>query len=224
VTRFDAVTLDAMGTLVTIEPPAPRLQRSLERRLGIAVDLPRCEGAMRVEMRHYRTHCVGARDALTLAELRLECASLVGDALALDVSGADLLPALTDAISFRAYPDALPALEALAAAGLQLAVIANWDVSLRDVLARFGLAARFGAIVTAAEVGIGKPDAAPFRAALDRLGIEAERAVHVGDDPVTDVAGARAAGLSALLLDRSGRAPDSLAGLGELAGRIGVPA
>ena len=35
VTRFDAVTLDAMGTLVSIEPPAPRLQRSLERRLGL---------------------------------------------------------------------------------------------------------------------------------------------------------------------------------------------
>ena len=103
-------------------------------------------------------------------------------------------------------------------------MIANWDVSLHDVLARFGLAERFGAIVTAAAVGIGKPDGAPFRAALEQLGVEAERAVHVGDDPVTDVAGARAAGLSALLLDRSGRAPDSLADLGELAGRLGVPA
>jgi putative hydrolase of the HAD superfamily len=224
VRRFDAVTLDAMGTLVTIEPPAPRLQRSLVRRLGIAVDLARCEGAMRVEMRHYRTHCVGARDAPSLAALRLECASLISDALALEVTGADLLPSLTDAISFRAFPDALPAIEQLAAAGLRLAVIANWDVSLSDVLVRFGLAERFGAVVTAAAVGAAKPDAAPFRAALDQLGVEAGRAVHVGDDPVTDVAGARAAGLSALLLDRSGRAPDSLSGLGELAARLGVPA
>ena len=59
--RFDAVTFDAMGTLVTLDPPAPRLQRSLERRLGLAVDLARCEGAMRVEMRHYRAHCTAAR-------------------------------------------------------------------------------------------------------------------------------------------------------------------
>jgi putative hydrolase of the HAD superfamily len=222
VTRFDAVTLDAMGTLVTFEPPAPRLQRSLERRLGIAVDLARCEGAMRVEMRHYRTHCVGARDAPSLAALRLECASLVGDALALEVAGAELLPSLTDAIAFRAYPDALPAIERLAAAGLRLAVIANWDVSLHDVLARFGLAEHLGAIVTAAGVGASKPDARPFRAALGQLGVDPERAVHVGDDPVTDVAGARAAGLSALLLDREGRAPDSLADLAELASRLGV--
>ena len=54
--------------------------------------------------------------------------------------GADVLPSLTDAISFLAYDDARPALEQLAAAGLKLAVVANWDVSLTDVLARLGLA------------------------------------------------------------------------------------
>ena len=209
-TPFGAVTLDAMGTLVTIEPPGPRLQRSLERRIGRVVDLARCEGAMRVEMRHYRAHCISARDAPSLAALRLDCAALLADALGLGIAGPDLLPSLTDAIAFRAYPDAAPALAALAAAGLRLAVIANWDVSLREVLARFGLGEHLVAVVTAAEVGAAKPDPKPFQVALARLGVEAGDAIHVGDDPETDVTGARAAGLSAVLLDRSGRAPDSL--------------
>ena len=222
-TRFDAVTLDAMGTLVAIEPPAPRLQRSLERRLGVTLDLGRCEGAMRVEMRHYRAHCTRARDAPSLAALRLECASLLADALALDVAGADLLPSLTDAISFQAYVDAQPALAELAAAGLKLAVIANWDVSLTGVLERLGLAEPFEAIVTAAAVGAAKPDPRPFHVALEHLGVEAARCLHVGDDPVTDVAGARAAGLSAVLVDRSGRAPGSLADLSLLAARLEAP-
>jgi putative hydrolase of the HAD superfamily len=222
--RFDAVTLDAMGTLVSIEPPGPRLQRSLERRLGLTVELARCEGAMRVEMRHYRAHCTGARDASSLAALRLDCASLIADALALDVSGPDLLPSLTDAISFQAYDDAAPALQQLAAAGLKLAVIANWDISLTDVLRRLGLAAPFAAIVTAAAVGAAKPDPAPFRAALEHLGVEAARCIHVGDDPVTDVAGARGAGLTAVLIDRTGRAPDSLPDLSRLAARLGIAA
>lgn len=223
-TRFDAVTLDAMGTLVSIEPPAPRLQRSLERRLGLALDLGRCEGAMRVEMRHYRAHCTAARDAASLAALRLECASLLADALALDVTGADILPSLTDAIAFQAYDDARPALAQLAAAGLKLAVIANWDVSLPGVLERLDLAEPFAAVVTAAAVGVAKPDPRPFHAALEQLGVEAARCMHVGDDPVTDVAGARAAGLSAVLIDRSGRAPDSLADLSLLAARLEAPA
>jgi putative hydrolase of the HAD superfamily len=220
VTRVAAVTFDVMGTLVTIEPPAPRLQQSLARRLGLVVELSRCEAGMRAEMRHYRAHCTAAHDAPTLATLRLECAGLLADALALDVSGAELLPSLTDAIVFRAYDDALPALSELAAAGIRLAVVANWDVSLTDVLARLGLAGPFAAVVTAASVGAAKPAAKPFLAALERLGVDAGQTVHVGDDPVTDVAGARAAGLSALLLDRSGRAPDSLRDLSELAGRL----
>ena len=223
-TGFEAVTFDAMGTLVSLAPPGPRLQRSLARRLGREVELARCEGAMRVEMRHYRAHCTEARDASSLAALRLECASLLADALAIDVSGADVLPSLTDAISFLAYGDARPVLDELTEAGLKLAVIANWDVSLPDVLARLGLAEPFEVIVTAAAIGAAKPDMRPFQAALERLGASAARCVHVGDDPETDIAGARAAGLSAVLLDRSGRAPDSIGGLAELTGRLEVAA
>ena len=79
-------------------------------------------------------------------------------------------------------------------------------------------------IVTAAAVGAAKPDPRPFQVALERLGIDAAACLHVGDDPVTDIAGARAAGLSAVLLDRSGRAPDSLGDLAELAGRLELAA
>ena len=219
-TRFDAVTFDAMGTLVSLAPPGPRLQRSLARRLGLEVDLARCEGAMRVEMRHYRAHCIAAHDAASLAALRLECASLLADALAVGVSGADVLPSLTDSISFLAYDDARPTLDALAAAGLRLAVVANWDVSLTDVLARLGLADPFEAIVTAAAVGAAKPDPRPFHRALEHLGTDAARCLHVGDDPVTDIAGARAAGMAAVLLDRAGRAPDAIASLAELPARL----
>jgi putative hydrolase of the HAD superfamily len=224
VSRPQAVTLDAMGTLVSIAPPAPRLQQSLARRLGRDVDLARCESAMRAEMRHYRAHCMAARDASSLAALRLECASLLADALAIGVSGADVLPSLTDSIAFLAYEDARPALDRLTAAGVELAVVANWDVSLPDVLARLGLAEPFEVIVTAAAIGAAKPDARPFQAALERLGSDAARTVHVGDDPVTDIAGARAAGLSAVLLDRSGRAPDSIASLAELDARLELAA
>lgn len=223
-TRFESVTFDAMGTLVSLEPPGPRLQHSLARRLGREVDLARCEGAMRVEMRHYRAHCIAARDASSLAALRLDCASLLADALAIGVSGADVLPSLTDAISFLAYEDARPVLAQLTGAGFKLAVVANWDVSLTDVLARLGLADAFEVIVTAAAVGSAKPDMRPFQAALEGLGASARGCVHVGDDPVTDIAGARAAGMTAVLLDRGGRAPDSIGGLGELAARLGLAA
>ncbi|HZO62613.1 MAG TPA: HAD-IA family hydrolase, partial [Gaiellaceae bacterium] len=52
----------------------------------------------------------------------------------------------------------------------------------------------FSAVVTSAEAGAAKPDPAPFRLALDRLGVEPGRAVHVGDEP-EDEQGSGAAGM-----------------------------
>ena len=200
-----ALCIDALGTIVRLEPPAPRLQRSLSSRLGLDLPLDRCEAAMRAEMRHYRDHCVRARDASSLSALRLECADVLADALGEDLRGAELLSCLTDAIVFAAYPDAAPSLGAVRGAGIPVAVVSNWDISLVDTLARTGLAPLVDVVVHSAGVGASKPDPAPFQVALARLGVPAAGAVHVGDDPDADVRGARAAGLRALLLERGGR-------------------
>jgi putative hydrolase of the HAD superfamily len=200
-----AVLLDALGTLVRLEPPGPRLQVSLRTRLALDVALDRCSTAMRAEMSYYGAHCARASDDATLAMLRLECADVLADVLAAGPIGAELLPCLTDAISFSAYPDAAPALEALASQGRRLAVVSNWDVSLPPVLRRLGLAERFETVVHSAAVGAAKPDPRPFRVALERLDLAADECVHVGDDPVNDGQGAAAAGLRAILVDRAGR-------------------
>ena len=117
-----------------------------------------------------------------------------------------------------------PRSSASPSAGVKLAVVANWDISLHDVLERVGLAGAFEAVVTAAAVGAAKPDPRPFEVAISRLGVEAAQCMHVGDDASTDVAGAEAAGMSALLVDRSGRTAGSLADLTELAARLGAAA
>jgi putative hydrolase of the HAD superfamily len=200
-----ALCIDALGTILHLEPPAPRLQRSLESRLGLALPLDRCEAAMRAEMRHYRDHCVRARDAASLSALRLECADVLADALGEGLRGAELLSCLTDAIAFAAYPDAAPSLRSVRGAGIPVAVVSNWDISLVDTLARTGLTPLVDVVVHSAGVGASKPHPAPFHAALARLGVPAAGAVHVGDDPDADVRGARAAGLRALLLERGGR-------------------
>jgi putative hydrolase of the HAD superfamily len=62
----------------------------------------------------------------------------------------------------------------------------------------------FDAIVISGEVGIAKPDQAVFDLALDRTGVERESVWHVGDSLTTDVAGARAAGIAAVWLNRRG--------------------
>jgi putative hydrolase of the HAD superfamily len=207
VNRYDAVLLDAFGTLITLDRPAQRLRASLRSRLAIEVDEPRAAHAMRVEIGHYARHCrtVGDRDAL--AALRLECAGIVDRELELQVGAERMLAVLADAIAPRPYPDVAPALGGLERRGVAVAVVSNGDCSLAETLRAAGLGIEL--VFDSATSGSAKPDPGIFRQALARLGVAAARALHVGDDERTDLAGARAAGIDAVLLDRGGQSrPD----------------
>src|SRR5207244_11352430 len=109
--------------------------------------------------------------------------------------------------------------------GLRLVVASNWDCSLPDVLARAGLASLLDGVVTSATVGATKPDPTLFAAALEVAGCAAAEAVHVGDSLENDVAGARAAGVAPVLLDRARGSHDgvtTIASLSELPGVVGA--
>ena len=111
---------------------------------------------------------------------------------------------MMEAIRFKAFDDARPALDELRGAGLRLVVVSNWDISLPDVLEQCGLADGVDGIVTSAGTGFKKPDPAIFMAGLELAGCGADEAIHVGDTVAEDVAGAGAAGIRALHLDRAG--------------------
>ncbi len=126
--------------------------------------------------------------------------------------------------SWVVYGDVLPALEDLRGRGLALAVISNWDSHLPGLLEAIGLSVFFDVVSVSAIEATGKPEAEIFRRTCARLGVEPGEAVHVGDSLRDDVAGARGAGLSALLLDRDDRHaddPDRITSLTELPGRLG---
>jgi putative hydrolase of the HAD superfamily len=190
-----AVFLDALGTVVDLEPPWEHLAAELE----VEVD-DRLIGAVRKEMAYYKEHSHEGRDDESLAALRARCADILSWELDREVP----VQTMMDSIRFFAYPDAAPALAALAARGLRFVCVSNWDISLPDVLARCGLADAFDGVVTSAGSGARKPDPAIFATALDLAGCSADEALHVGDTLEEDVAGAGAAGIRALLLDREG--------------------
>ncbi|MEO5558830.1 MAG: HAD-IA family hydrolase [Dokdonella sp.] len=97
------------------------------------------------------------------------------------------------------YADALPALAALAAR-MPLVSISNGNADLE----RIGLRQHFVHCISAREFGVAKPDVAIFHDACVRLRMAPENVLHVGDDPLLDVVGARSAGLRTAWLNRSG--------------------
>jgi putative hydrolase of the HAD superfamily len=96
-------------------------------------------------------------------------------------------------------PDTHDALSRLRTAGLRLGVVSNSDGRVEEALRAAGLTGYFDVIVDSTHAGVEKPDPAIFRPALEALGVGPEEAVYVGDLYDVDVAGARAAGLSAVL-------------------------
>lgn len=201
-----AVLLDALGTLVELEPPAPYLVAEIARRWEVEVSEAEAKAAFAAEIGFYKAHHLEGRDEASLAELRRRCAGVLHGALpaaARDRLDPDeLAPALLASLRFRAYPDVPAWLALLRAAGLKLAVVSNWDVSLGEVLERVGLAEQLDCVVTSAAVGAAKPDPAPFERALECLGVRSEEAVHLGDSPDLDLPGAAAAGIEAVLISR----------------------
>jgi putative hydrolase of the HAD superfamily len=208
-----AVLLDALGTLIGFEPPAPRLRLALRERAGIDVGAAAAEAAIRAEISYYRAHLHEGRDAASLAALRARCAEAMRPALPLAAPTTVLTDSLLDSLRFFAYPDAAPALEALRAAGIRTVVISNWDFSLHERLHETGLAELVDGALASAEVGAAKPDGAIFAAALALAGVAPGDAWHVGDTPEADVEGALAAGLRPVLIARRGAPPPVPAGV-----------
>jgi len=108
-----------------------------------------------------------------------------------------------------AFPDAAEVLGALKSRGLVLGVVSNWEdtpgSSLEGILEAVGLMRYLDFALPSHAVGAAKPNPRIFQAALQRAGVSAWEAVHVGDSLTTDVAGARGAGITPILIDRRGR-------------------
>ena len=224
------ITLDAFGTLVALEDPVPRLTAGLGAH-GATVSAAQAGAALAEEIAFYRAGHDAAVDAASLAALRARCAEVLRAALAR--AGADvgavtpgaMVDVLLGALRFAPYADVPGALAELRAAGHRLVVVSDWDVSLHDMLRTTGLAPLVDGAISSAEAGARKPAAAIFRRAVALAGAGAEDgarpALHAGDSLELDVAGARAAGLDAVLIARDGvpdRVPDGVVVLDSLDG------
>jgi putative hydrolase of the HAD superfamily len=193
--QLDAVTVDAMGTLVELDEPVGRLQSALER-WNVRRSREQVAAAFQREVAYYLQHKLEARDAATLTELRRRCAAVFLEGAQAEIDAAAFSPAFVDSMVFRPVDGAVPALARLRAAGLALACISDWDIGLEEQLAKVGLDHLFETVLTSAEAGAPKPQPPIFQEALRRLGIRRpERAVHVGDGE-GDRKGAKAAGLA----------------------------
>jgi putative hydrolase of the HAD superfamily len=112
------ILLDALGTLLGLEPPAPRLRSELAERFGLEVSERQAAHAINAEIAYYRAHLDEGRDEASLHVLRRGCAGVLREQLpAPRPELGPLLDALLASLRFTAFPDVRPALESARARG-----------------------------------------------------------------------------------------------------------
>ncbi len=192
--HLDGVTVDAFGTLVELESPVLALRQALAER-GVERDDATVAAAFAAEAEYYMVHNVEGGDEESLRRLRRECAAVFLRSAAADLDPEEFTGPFVGALVFRPVDGAVAALERLRASGLALACVSDWDVSVGEQLERAALRSFFAAVVSSAETGAEKPDPGVFATAIGRLGVTADRALHIGDTDA-DREGATAAGLA----------------------------
>jgi putative hydrolase of the HAD superfamily len=186
---IDAVTLDAYGTLVTLVDPVPELMRALAER-GVKRTPEDVLAGFRIEVAFYSARANQGADEESLAVLQRECTAVFLDEVEVELDLDEFTPVYVGCLHFTPLRGVVEALERLQALGLELAVVANWDLSLTRMLDEVGLTRFFTTVVHAAE----KPAPEGLRRALEILGVPPGRALHIGDDEADELA-ASAAGV-----------------------------
>jgi HAD superfamily hydrolase (TIGR01549 family) len=215
-TRIDLVTFDLYDTLIEIVP-------SRWERLGYALD----KLEQPVHLHALRDADVVAEDFYTeqntikpirdLSVADQEAFRIEYMRIWLEAAGYQVTPELAKAArvgyraeldspnwftNYRVYPDVVETMRRLEQAGVKRAIISNADSDVTDFVTHLEVAEEFDLIVTSAVVGWEKPDVRTFQAAFVPLGVEPQNALHIGDQPRSDVVGALAAGMRAALIDR----------------------
>jgi HAD superfamily hydrolase (TIGR01509 family) len=204
------VTIDFWGTLLFDGPGSddryrtPRLSEfeKILNGAGVRVSRAALDRGYVASARFLRGIWSENRDVPVIDHVRAILAA--ADRALPDGLSAATLEALVDAYArpiLRVPPTvddgAVAALRALRERGCTLALVSNTmrtpGTTLRKLLARYGLLDCFAHTTFSDEVGVRKPDAEIFLLTLRAVGGDPGTSVHVGDDSVLDVAGARAA-------------------------------
>ena len=200
--RIRAISLDLDDTLWPIWPCIERAERVLHDWLTAHAPMTAAMFANAQALREIRQHMTQQRP-----DLRNDLSALRRESIRLALYRAGESPMLAEAAfevffaerqKVTPFEDAVPALEFLSAR-YRLVSLSNGNADL----ARIGLARFFHASISAREFGVAKPDPRIFHAAAGAAEVRPEEVLHVGDDVLLDVLGAKNAGMQTAWINRN---------------------
>lgn len=203
--RYDAVFLDIDGTLLWVDLDiAGYVEDLAPYSANDGLTAERVSGPLWEGLRRHIKENIKHRTEEDLAGFKRRNAEQTAAQLGIEAPAELLTEVAERRISFNPYPESEGVLQELRTMEVPLYVVSNWDIQLTRVLEDLGWSGYFDGVVASAVLGVEKPGAGIFEEALRASGVDGGRAVHVGNDPLTDVEGASAAGLDTVFVARQG--------------------
>jgi len=209
-----AVCFDWFNTLSRYEPPREELQSQVLQEFGIHVSPQKVMAALLVADRDFfdenaispirkrspeeQTEIYTRYQKTILTEAEVSIPSEPNTLMKITRRAQQL----STRMSFVLFDDVLSTLKTLKEQKLILGLLTNLDRDMKPICHELGLEPYIKFIVTSGEVEADKPEPPIFLAALQRAGVNASEAVHVGDQYKLDVIGARGVGITPVLIDR----------------------
>ena len=213
-----AVFFDWFNTLARYEPPREELYRQALQEFGIEMSAKELMPGVLAADSYYFTENtrspVERRNPKEQVEVYLGYQNVVLTEAGVKADQELLfkimkrMQQLFEGVTFVLFDDVLTTLKALSARKLILGLLTNATKDMISIHRKLGLEPYLNFVVTSQEVRAEKPKPPLFLAALERAGVSASEAAHVGDQYQLDVVGARGVGIKPILIDRYDLYPD----------------
>lgn len=203
--RYDTIFLDVDGTLLWVDLDVDGYVEDLAPYAANGgLTSEKAAGPMWGSLRRHINENIEHRTEEELAGFRRRNAEITARDLGIEAPTEVLTEVAARRISFNPYPESETVLEELRETGVPLYVVSNWDIELGRVLDDLDWTRYFDGVIASAVLGVEKPRREIYEEALRMANVPADRAVMVGNDPVSDVRGASEAGIDAVYVDRKG--------------------
>lgn len=213
-----AVFFDWFSTLAHYDPPREQLQAQVLRELGFSVSVPVMQRALVLADKDLYAELAEISMRDRTPEERLQVYIRHQQSI-LTNAGINSGPELAERTMKRArelnarprfvlFEDVLPTIMMVKERQLRTGLLSNIYRGIRDICRELGLEPYIDVIASSEEAGADKPDPAIFRFALEQIGVDASEAIHVGDQYLQDVVGARNAGITPIFIDRYDVSPE----------------
>jgi HAD superfamily hydrolase (TIGR01549 family) len=207
-----AIFFDWFNTLARYEPPREELHSQLLHEFGIDVSPSDLMPGLLAADKYFFTEGtrtpVSKRSPEEQAKFYIHYANIMLSEVGVRADNALILqiikkwPQVFGRIRFALFDDVLATFKTLKESQLILGLLTNATKDTISIHRELGLEPYLNFVVTSEEAKADKPKPEIFLLALERAGVDASEAVHVGDQYDLDVVGARGVGISPILIDR----------------------